>query len=113
MTDQELKQLSKTDTQHYLSVVIANEKKLRAVGAPWLNPNGKRYIPTVDEKLRYEYLAGIKTLRECAIEFCRAGWTNFVDMQYTERKVKSVINGINTEDMCKQVNMLGNSTFVY
>ena len=85
MTDKELMQLSKTDNKKYVAIVIENEKRLKAVGAPWLN--GKRYVPTIFESLKYEFKAGIKTLQEVAIEFYRNGWTNYIDTDFARQKV--------------------------
>lgn len=85
MLDEELMQLCKTDSEKYVAIVIENEKKLKAVGAPWLNR--KRYIPSILESLKYQYKAGIKTLQEVAIEFCRAGWTNYIDIEFARQKV--------------------------
>ena len=85
MLDNELMQLCKTDNKKYVATVIENERKLRAAGAPWLN--GKRYVPTIIESLKYKYKAGIKTLHEVAIEFHRAGWTNYVDVEFARQMV--------------------------
>jgi hypothetical protein len=67
-------------TNEEINQIIENEKKLRAAGAPWLN--GKRYVPNIHESLKYRYKAGLLTLHEVAREYCRAGWTNYVDEQY-------------------------------
>lgn len=43
-------------------------------------------IPTVNVSLYRDYKAGKLTLKECARQFCKHGWTNFVDTAYTERE---------------------------
>lgn len=62
---------------------------LNAVGYPYdFKPreDGSVNIPTVDESLYWGYAAGLISLKDAAEEFCRAGWTNFVDEEYTSAK---------------------------
>lgn len=62
---------------------------LKAVGYPYdFKPreDGSVKIPTVDESLYWGYAAGLISLKDAAEEFCRAGWTNFVDEEYTSAK---------------------------
>lgn len=49
---------------------------------------GFREIKTLNESLREKVLSGKMTIREAAREFCRCGWTNFVDEEFTIRTLK-------------------------
>ncbi|CQQ96446.1 Uncharacterised protein [Yersinia enterocolitica] len=42
-------------------------------------------IPAFHESVRIEYEAGLLTLHEVAIEFCKANWTPYVDIEYTKK----------------------------
>lgn len=52
-------------------------------------------IDTVDVSLCKDYAAGKITLREVAIEFCKCGWTNYVDEGFAARKMQEVRNRLN------------------
>lgn len=41
-------------------------------------------LKTLDHSLYDDYKSGLLTLKECAREFCKSGWTNFVDIEYTK-----------------------------
>ena len=66
------------------------KEALKAIGYPYLkhttNADGSFNIPTVDESLYWEYVAGVISLKDAAREFNRSGWTNFVDEKYTKAK---------------------------
>ena len=53
-------------------------------------------IPTIHESLYNDYKAGRLTLAECAEELHEAGWTNFVDTKYTQRKFNEIANKLTT-----------------
>lgn len=42
-------------------------------------------IKTLDESLREKYNNGEITIREAAVEFYEAGWTNYIDVERTRR----------------------------
>jgi hypothetical protein len=54
-------------------------------------------LRTVDYKLYADYKNGNITLHDAAREFCRCGWTNFVDEEYTV----SIFNRIEQEKINK------------
>lgn len=41
-------------------------------------------LKTLDYTLYDDYKAGLLTLEDCAKEFCKSGWTNFVDIEYSK-----------------------------
>lgn len=41
-------------------------------------------LKTLDYTLYDDYKAGLQTLEDCAKEFCKSGWTNFVDIEYSK-----------------------------
>ena len=45
-------------------------------------------IKNILDSLRGDVLAGRLTLREAAVELCRAGWTNFVDEETARRLLR-------------------------
>lgn len=44
-------------------------------------------IPTLHESLYKDYKAGKLTLEECAMEFHKCGWDNFVDVKRTAKRL--------------------------
>lgn len=45
-------------------------------------------IKNILDSLRVDVLAGRLTLREAAVELCRAGWSNFVDEETARRMLR-------------------------
>ena len=45
-------------------------------------------IKNILDSLRVDVLAGRLTLREAAVELCRAGWTNFGDEETARRLLR-------------------------
>lgn len=45
-------------------------------------------IKNILDSLRVDVLAGRLTLREAAVELCRAGWTNFIDEETALRLLR-------------------------
>ncbi|WP_160187719.1 hypothetical protein [Escherichia coli] len=43
-------------------------------------------IPSFSESLKKDYEAGTIELKEAAIEFYKANWTAFVDIEYTKKQ---------------------------
>ena len=85
----------KNETTALLQRHMERQAKLRAVGCPWVDaprklPNGAFNIPTADESLYWDYIAGIIDLRKAACEFCELGWSNFVDEKRTMERFKSI-----------------------
>ena len=81
--------------QDTMAAAITRERRLAAIGYPFThlkNPDGSYNIPTVNESLYWEYAAGLITLHEAAQEFCKSGWTNFVDEKYTLKEFKTLNN---------------------
>lgn len=73
----------------YMEALKERRRKLKAVEYPYthgINKGGSFIIPTLDESLYWEYVAGLITLHEAAAELAKANWTPFVDMEYTTRK---------------------------
>jgi hypothetical protein len=71
------------------SYELRREEALKAIGYPYkhgLETDGNFNIPTVDKSLYWDYAAGLITVKDAAREFCRCGWTNFVDEKYTLKK---------------------------
>ena len=44
-------------------------------------------IPGFHESVKKEFEAGEITLREAAIEFYNGGWTHYIDIEYTKKKL--------------------------
>ena len=44
-------------------------------------------IPGFHESVKKEFEAGEITLEEAAIEFCRGGWTPYINIEYTKKKL--------------------------
>ena len=69
---------------------IHRKEALDAIGYPYskntTKPDGSLNLPTTDESLYWEYAAGVISLKDAAREFCRTGWTDFVDERFTERQ---------------------------
>lgn len=67
---------------------IHRKEALDAIGYPYskntTKPDGSLNLPTTDESLYWEYAAGVISLKDAAREFCRTGWTNFVDDRFTK-----------------------------
>jgi len=83
-TLEELNKLLGVDDDAYLKATKERDDKLRAVGSPWVDcprktPTDAFNIPTLDESLYWEYVAGIITLEDAAREFCKNGWDNCVN----------------------------------
>ena len=69
-------------------------EKLRAVGCPWVDcprrtPAGAFNIPTADESLYWDYVAGVIDLREAAGRFCAYG-CNYVDEKGTMERFQNI-----------------------
>lgn len=84
LTLEEIGKLLGVDDDAYLKASEERNEKLRAAGSPWVDcprktPTGAFNIPTLDESLYWEYVAGIITLEDAAREFCKDGWDNFVN----------------------------------
>lgn len=43
-------------------------------------------IPDFSESLKMDFEAGTITLKEAAIEFHKANWTAFLDIEYTKKQ---------------------------
>ena len=52
--------------------------------------NGSWGIPTTDYSIYFHYAAGLISLREAAIQFAKAGDTNFVDEKYTRSELERI-----------------------
>lgn len=77
----------------HLEALKKRSRKLKAVEYPYIWGGKKRGsfdIPTLDESLYWEYVAGLITLHDAAGEFAKANWTPFVDMDYTQRKFNEI-----------------------
>lgn len=77
----------------YFEALKERSRKLRAVEYPYTQSrtkDGSYNIPTVDEGLYWEFVAGIITLEEAAQEFCKSGWTDYVDMDYTRKRFNEI-----------------------
>lgn len=69
-------------TEGFHFVVDGEDKKTRGEGHFMLP------IKNILDSLRVDVLAGRLTLREAAVELCRAGWTNFVDEETARRLLR-------------------------
>ena len=70
---------------------MERKEKLRAAGCPWVDAplkteTGAFNIPTADESLYWDYVAGVIDLRKAAEQFCLLGWDNFVEEGRTEER---------------------------
>ena len=77
--------------QHYME----RRKRMRAVGSPWVDAprktaNGAFNIPTTDESLYWDYVAGVIDLQEAARQFCKCGWDNFIDEKATMKRFQEL-----------------------
>lgn len=77
--------------QHYKE----RRERLRAVGSPWVDAprkkaNGAFNIPTTDESLYWDYVAGVIDLNKAACEFHRCGWDNFIDEKATMERFQEL-----------------------
>lgn len=94
LTDSELLiKYSKYDD--YMKAVAARNEALRAAGSPWVDAplkteTGAYNIPTLDESLYWEYVAGLITLHGAAREFCRANWDAVVDKKSAIRRFREI-----------------------
>ena len=82
---------TKAQASNFLHMEALKERsrKLKLVEYPYTSGRNKDdsfNIPTLDESLYWEYVAGIITMDEAAREFAKANWTPYVDKEYTERK---------------------------
>lgn len=50
-------------------------------------PNEPFDIPAFHESVKIEYEAGLLTLHEAAIEFYKANWTHYINIEYTKRQL--------------------------
>lgn len=77
-------------------------KALQEVGYPYggRNADGSFNIHTTDESLYWNYVAGLTTLEQAARDFCSSGWTNYVDVQYTENVFKRIDKKYNKLAIC-------------
>lgn len=95
LTDYEKELLAKRQEEEaQIKAEIERAKMLDAIGYPFRgkNADGSFNIPTVDESLYWEYAAGLITLQDAAREFCKCGWTNFVDEDYTRKQFERLNN---------------------
>lgn len=75
-----------------------NEKEYEALKAVGYNDykkslsekNGSWGIPTTDYSIYFHYAAGLISLREAAMQFADAGFTNFVDEKYTRSELERI-----------------------
>ncbi len=44
-------------------------------------------IPGFHESVKMEFDEGLITLEEAAIEFYKANWTHYIDIEYTKKKL--------------------------
>ncbi len=47
-------------------------------------------IPALDESIKRDFEAGLITLEQAAIEFYKANWTPYIDMEYTREKLENL-----------------------
>ena len=95
LTDYEKGLLAKRQEEEaQIKAEIERAKMLDAIGYPFRgkNADGSFNIPTVDESLYWEYAAGLITMQDAAREFCKCGWTNFVDEDYTRKQFERLNN---------------------
>lgn len=95
LTDYEKELLAKRQEEEaQIKAEIERAKMLDAIGYPFggKNADGSFNIPTVDESLYWEYAAGLITIQDAAREFCKCGWTNFVDEDYTRKQFERLNN---------------------
>ena len=95
LTDYEKELLAKRQEEEaQIKAEIERAKMLDAIGYPFRgkNADGSFNIPTVDESLYWEYAAGLITIQDAAREFCKCGWTNFVDEDYTRKQFERLNN---------------------
>lgn len=95
LTGSELLRKCANDPEGYLKAVTERNNALRAAGSPWVDAplkteTGAFNIPTVDESLYWEYVAGLITLHDAACEFCKAGWDNYVDERATMQRFHNI-----------------------
>ena len=77
----------------YMEALKERSRKLKMVEYPYTNgrkKDGSFNIPTLDESLYWEFVAGLITMDDAAREFAKANWTAYVDMEYTERKFNEI-----------------------
>ena len=77
----------------YFEALKEHSRKLKLVEYPYTsgrNKDGSFNIPTLDESLYWEYVAGIITMEEAAREFAKANWTPYVDIDYTKSKFNEI-----------------------
>lgn len=70
-------------------------EKLRIAGCPWVNqprktPTGAYNIPSLDESLYWDYVAGVIDLRKAAEEFCKRNWDPFVNEERTMERFREI-----------------------
>lgn len=70
-------------------------EKLRIAGCPWVNhpqktPTGAYNIPSLDESLYWDYVAGVIDLRKAAEEFCKGNWDPFVNEERTMERFREI-----------------------
>lgn len=86
---------TKAQASNYICHEALKERsrKLKAVEYPYtkkINKDGSFNIPTLDESLYWEYVAGLIALYDAAVEFAKANWTPFVDIDYTQKKFNEI-----------------------
>ena len=95
LTNYEKELLAKhQEEEAQIKAEIERAKMLDAIGYPFRgkNADGSYNVPTVDESLYWEYAAGLITIQYAAREFCKCGWTNFVDEDYTRKQFERLNN---------------------
>lgn len=50
-------------------------------------------IDTIHVSIAKSVVSGEITIREAAAEFYKAGWTSYIDEEYTQRKVDEYLKG--------------------
>lgn len=70
-------------------------EKLRAAGSTWVDcprktPTGAFNIPTLDESLYWDYVAGIIDLHTAAVEFAKANWDPYVKEESTMERFREI-----------------------
>lgn len=87
--------MMKNEAKALLRRYKERRKKLRAAGSPWVDcppktPTGAYNIPTLDESLYWDYVAGVIDLHTAAGEFCKANWDPFVNEERTMERFREI-----------------------
>ena len=95
LTGSELLLQCANDPDAYLKAVTERNAALRAAGSPWVDAplkteTGAFNIPTINESLYWDYVAGLITLHDAACEFCKANWDPYVDERSTMQRFQEI-----------------------